>query len=73
MHCLRHIFAFLPLEEEACCQIDARRGRQIYTRQQTLELEKEFQTNRYLTRPRRIEISHDLRLTERQVIFTKGL
>lgn len=44
-----------------------KRARTAYTSSQLVELEKEFHYNRYLCRPRRIEMATMLNLTERQI------
>ena len=41
--------------------------RVVYSDHQRLELEKEFYTNQYITRRRRIEMAQGLQLTERQL------
>ncbi|KAK0062278.1 homeobox protein Hox-A2 [Biomphalaria pfeifferi] len=44
-----------------------KRTRTAYTRGQLLELEKEFHFNKYISRPRRIELAAMLSLTERHI------
>ncbi|XP_018322074.1 homeobox protein Hox-A4a-like [Agrilus planipennis] len=45
----------------------AKRARTAYTSSQLVELEKEFHYNKYLCRPRRIQMAQALNLTERQI------
>ncbi|XP_060638018.2 homeobox protein Hox-A3 [Anolis sagrei] len=48
-------------------QPSSKRARTAYTSAQLVELEKEFHFNRYLCRPRRVEMANLLNLTERQI------
>lgn len=46
---------------------NSKRNRTAYTSSQLVELEKEFHYNRYLCRPRRIQLAESLNLSERQI------
>lgn len=69
------LFCFITIEEiksdtPTSNWLTAKSGRKKrcpYTKHQTLELEKEFLFNMYLTRERRLEISKSVNLTDRQV------
>ncbi|CAH0558976.1 unnamed protein product [Brassicogethes aeneus] len=58
---------FSPPPSNRQMQTGSKRARTAYTSNQLVQLEKEFHTNRYLCRPRRIQIAQLLSLTERQI------
>nr|XP_025979111.1 homeobox protein Hox-D3 [Dromaius novaehollandiae] len=67
----RRLFVALPAgescEDKSPPGPASKRVRTAYTSAQLVELEKEFHFNRYLCRPRRVEMANLLNLTERQI------
>lgn len=57
----------VPLQTGSGTNGSTKRARTAYTSSQLVELEKEFHFNKYLCRPRRIQMAQVLNLTERQI------
>lgn len=72
-HCKR--FYYFKFKNYLTCIVESKipevmvlkRSRTAYTSVQLVELEKEFNFNKYLCRPRRIDLANRLQLTERQI------
>ncbi|KAJ8279338.1 hypothetical protein COCON_G00064040 [Conger conger] len=75
---MRGIISIFGTREKGskCCAVqrsyfveaeENKRTRTAYTRAQLLELEKEFLFNKYISRPRRVELAIMLNLTERHI------
>ncbi|KAE8626914.1 hypothetical protein XENTR_v10006801 [Xenopus tropicalis] len=56
-----------PAVDSSFLSSASKRARTAYTNSQLVELEKEFHFNRYLCRPRRLEMAKLLNLSERQI------
>lgn len=64
---LTFYYAAGPNSHQANIIGKSRRPRTAFTSQQLLELENQFRTNKYLSRPKRFEVATNLCLSETQV------